>query len=225
MAIAGTLDAAGARAADRPGRVREPFNLFKFCRNAAVIALAITLGVLVGRNAYFNLVPKNLGVVEEGRLYRSGELTTESTKRVVQAHGIRTIVDLGAHDPGTPEEALAQRTAEALGVTRYRFPLFGDGTGDPNEYVRALRVIFDPANQPVLVHCAAGAQRTSMCVVLYRNIAQGVPIDEAYAEALEYRHDPLDNPKLKPMIDTWAGAIADSLRTGDEIEYTGGKKD
>jgi len=53
------------------------------------------------------------------------------------------------------------------GIECVEFLLPSDGTGDPEKYVRALQLMTDPQRQPVLVHCGAGAQRTSTAVILY----------------------------------------------------------
>ncbi|MCA9298772.1 MAG: tyrosine-protein phosphatase [Phycisphaerales bacterium] len=164
------------------------------------------------------LLPKNFGVVEPGRLYRSGELTPGSTKLVAERFHIRTIIDLGAHEPGSKEEALAQETARTLGLERFRFNLEGDARGDPNHYLEALRLMTDPARQPVLVHCAAGSQRTGCAIALYRHIVEDVDLEEAYDEASEYRHDPKGNPHLKAMLDTWALKIRDAFEGGGRVE-------
>lgn len=184
-----------------------------------IVAVAVVLGGWTAWDTGVrpNLFPKNFGVVEPGRLYRSGALTPAATRLVHERHKIKTIVDLGAYDKDPAGERVAQRTAEALGIRRFAFRLEGDGTGNPNMYVEALRIITDPANAPVLVHCAAGAQRTGGCVVLYRTIEQGVSLDEAYGETDEYGHSPRDNPKLKPYLDEWAARIAESVRTGRPI--------
>lgn len=161
--------------------------------------------------------PKRFGVVEAGRIYRSGELTPASTRLVVEKHGIRTIIDLGAHEPGTRDERLAQRTADALNVVRISLDLEGDATGNPNNYVVALRVLRDPNRWPVLIHCAAGAQRTGCAVALFRMIDEGWTFDQAIAEAKNYNHDPKDNPKLTAMIEKYRGPIEAALNSGGQI--------
>lgn len=186
-----------------------------------VIALA-TLGV-VGGVGYVHvihptLVPKNFGIVEPGKVYRSGELTPAATRRVVEERKIKTIVDLGAYDKDPALERVAERTAAALGVERRVFRLEGDGTGNPNAYVEALRIITDPSKQPVLVHCSAGAQRTSGCILLYREIVQGTPIEQNMHEAYAHRHDPSDNPRLTPFLNQWRGPIAEAFKRGGLIE-------
>jgi len=163
------------------------------------------------------LWPKRWGVVQEGAIYRSGEPTPSATRRVVEQIGIKTIIDLGAHTPGTKEELTAQAVADELGVTRYRFGLIGDATGDPNDYVLALRIMNDPAHQPVWVHCAAGSERTGCLIALHRSINDGWDVDEAYAETHAYDHD--DNPYLRPMLDKWLPDIRAAYLKGGVIEY------
>ena len=44
---------------------------------------------------------------------------------------------------------------------------------DHNEVMRALRALIDPANQPVLVHCRHGADRTGTIAAVFRMVDQG----------------------------------------------------
>lgn len=187
----------------------------------AVIACVIGAVSLWFAKARHDVYPDNLGVVSEGKLYRSADLTPAATKVVHDRYKVRTIVDLGAFDVGSPEERVAAETAKALGMERHIFRLEGDGTGNPNAYVQAMRIINDPAKQPVLVHCAAGAQRTSGCVILYRNMIEGVDFETAYAEAPLYRHSPTKNPRLRPYLRTWMEEINRAYREGGLVEGFG----
>ncbi len=165
-----------------------------------------------------NLEPKRFGVVVPGEIYRSGEPTPGGLKSVVERYGIKTVIDLGAHEPGTPEELLAQRTAEALGVTRIRLDLEGDATGNPEDYATTLRMLQDPATHPVLVHCAAGSQRTGCAIAMYRQIEQGWTFDEAYTESFRFDHDPSDpNTYVRQMLEDWTWPVEVAVRTGDEV--------
>lgn len=188
----------------------------------AVAAVVAGAGVLWAEGIWPNVAPKNFGVAHvdhERQIYRSGELTVAATAKVVERYRIRTIVDLGTHEPGTPEERIAQKTAEALGVTRHRFDLEGDATGDPNDYVEALRILTDPAAQPVLVHCGAGAERTGCIVALYRQIEQGWDEDLAYQETKNYRHSSDRNPRLRHVMDFYGGAIIEAFNEGGQVVY------
>jgi hypothetical protein len=164
-----------------------------------------------------NAFPKRFGTVIEGEVYRAGELTPAAMRRVVERHGIRTVVDLGADPPGSRDDLRQARTAAALGVERVRLHLEGDGTGDPNVYVQTLEILADPARQPVLVHCGAGTERTGAAVALHRHIVQGVPLDDGYAEAVRAGHCPRRNPRLKPYLDRWSAEIIEAVRSGGEV--------
>lgn len=188
-----------------------------------MIAAAIAAAVWIWKaSAEPNLFPKNFGVVEPGRIYRSGELTPAATRDVVDGYGIVRIIDLGAHEPGSPEEQRAAAVARSLGLERVRLPLFGDARGDPNLYAKALRRMTDPEAGPVLVHCAAGTQRTGCAIALYRSIIDGWSDSKALAEAEGYRWDPADEgSELRETYARWRDPVANALRTGEPIPYDG----
>lgn len=169
-----------------------------------------------------HVIPKRFGVVADGRVYRSGKLTASTMEAVVRDHEIKTIVDLGAWVDDPRGERLEAQTAKVLGVERHVFDLVGDSTGDPNDYLDALRLMSDPANQPVLVHCGAGTERTGVVVFLYRTIVEGKPEAEAIAEARRAGHDPRRNPRLNETLERWKGEIARAYREGGRINVGAG---
>lgn len=194
----------------------------RFWRNAAVIAIVLALGVWFALAGVVpNLVPKNFGVVEDGSVYRSGVLTSAAMHDVIDGHGVRTVIDLGAHEPGTAAQRREEEVVRVMGARYVRLPLYGDGTGDPNQYVRALRIMTDPDAQPVLVHCSAGSERTGAAVAFYRMIVAGEPLDEAYAECAQFRHDPARNERLRPYLERWHAEVERAFRDGGEIAYDG----
>jgi hypothetical protein len=189
------------------------------------LAIVVLIATLLGAGGWVlrfgvrdNVLPRNYGVVDEGHVYRTGRLTPAATETVVKRHGIKTIIDLGAYEGIPDDERLAQRTAESLGVKRHVFTLDGDGTGHPMGYVEALRLITDPANQPVLIHCAAGAQRTTVCVMMYEKLVNNVPLEETLKVSMDHKHDPKDNPKLWPYVQRWAAEIERAYRDGGVID-------
>ncbi len=197
------------------------FDKRKFTRNAVIITTVVIFGGLfVVDGVIPNLIPKNFDVVETGKVYRSGELTSGAMEKVITDNDITLVIDLGAHHAGSDGSKREARTVELLGARRVLLPLFGDGTGDPNRYVEALRQLRSE-DGPVLVHCAAGAQRTGVAISLYRMIEDGWSMDEALAEAQNYRYDPEENPKLRAYLERWAVAIEQSLISGEPIPYDG----
>ncbi len=152
--------------------------------------------IVAGVKMYLDDTPKNFGVVQDGAIYRSGELEPGSLEWLADRKHIKSVIDLGAYDPGSEHERTMRELAGELGLNRYEFRMHGDAKGDPQDYARVLALLADPANQPAVVHCAAGAQRTGMAVLLYRTIVEGVPVGEAYQETLGFGHDPADNERF-----------------------------
>ncbi|MEM9065912.1 MAG: tyrosine-protein phosphatase [Planctomycetota bacterium] len=181
----------------------------------AVVAVGVWLGVdVVAADAF----GRRVHVVADGEVVRSGKLRPAALKRVIETHGIRTIIDLGAFEEGSGEDRLQQRTADALGVTRYRFQLFGDTNGNPNHYVNALRIMQDPAMQPVLLHCGAGTERTGMCILYYRHLTEGLSFEAGYEDAKHIGHSTERNPIFLENLDEWGEAVIEAVRSGGAVD-------
>lgn len=180
----------------------------------ALVFLASTFNPAVRRN----LVPKNFGVVEDGRVYRAGQLTPAAMRTVHERYAFKTIIDLGSHERDSRGDRLNQRMADSLGIVRYRFDgLDGYARGNPNAYVEALRLMTDPANQPVLVHCGAGSERTSCVVLLYNNITHGTSLEDGLQGARDFKHRPHRNPHLREVVEKWGLAIIEAYRSGGPV--------
>lgn len=192
--------------------------------NKALLGVLVIGGILGGGYAAWDstikheFIPRNFGVIVEGQAYRSGRLTPSAMRKVVEEHGIKTILDLGAFIEGSPKDLEQQRVADELGVVRFRMPnLIGDGTGNPNEFAHAVRMINDPRAWPVLVHCGAGAQRTGATVVLHRCLIEGMTVEEAYPEAFNFGHTPRTDWEMLAFVGSHDEEIARSLATGEPI--------
>ena len=185
-----------------------------------LVLVGVLLASLIGGGAVLwhkvirhELFPRNFGVVVEGQIYRSGRLTKRAMRSLIEDREIKTILDLGAFDPDSEREAWTQAAAEEMGVRRFRFSLIGDGTGNPNYYVQALRLMTDENAWPLLVNCGAGSERTSVAVMLYRNLVDQAPMLETYGETFGFKHDREDWEMLAYLAD-YREAILASFRTG-----------
>jgi protein tyrosine/serine phosphatase len=192
-------------------------------RPARTFALLLVVLALAGAGVAFkpailaNLSPRNFGVVEEGKVYRAGQFTPAALHALNDQYHFKTIIDLGSEEIGTAGDRRNQRAAEALGIPRYRFQLIGNATGNPNWYVHTLRLMTDPARQPVLVHCGAGSERTGCAVILYNTLVHGASIADGLRDSRNYKHDPARNPRLEEVLAKYADSILDAVRNGGQV--------
>ena len=177
-----------------------------------LVCTLLALGIACGDRG-----PRNFGVVEEGELYRSGRLETEVLRDVIQEYDIKTVVDLGSFDRYPEKQRSNQEAAAELGATWYGLQMVGDGRANPNGYVAALRLLSDPANQPALIQCAGGSERTGTAVVLYRHVVQGRRIQPSYEESFQHGHD-ADSYRWIAFLADWADEIGDAYRDGGWID-------
>ena len=106
-------------------------------------------------------------------LYR-GAQPTRAGMSELQAMGIKTLVSLrGLHD----DENLTAGTS--LGYVGIPFHIWHP---EEEDMLKFLKVVSDPARQPVFVHCKRGIDRTGTMVALYRIAIQGWSKEEAIRE-------------------------------------------
>jgi protein tyrosine/serine phosphatase len=151
---------------------------------AALIAAALGCGLGASTWWYNQRLPKRFGVVAERRLYRSGEVTPAQLQRLQQQHGIRTVVSL--LDPTAPESVAERTAADALNMTWINIPLRGNGASTPADRNQLREVLADESLAPVLVHCAAGTNRTGLAVGMYRLHHDGWPLEKVMEEMKRY---------------------------------------
>ncbi|MBX3388550.1 MAG: tyrosine-protein phosphatase [Phycisphaeraceae bacterium] len=193
--------------------MRKPAGLGSLLGAAIALALAIGLTVFAYKAVKPDVWPKRFGEVVPGKVYRSAELSPAAMEEIARKTGLKTVIDLGVAPDGDPRDRRQQLTAQVLGLKRYKFNLVGDSTGNPNEYLAALRLALDPANQPVLIHCATGAQRTSCAIALFRMASQSYTIDQALAEAQGFDA----KPKVGEVTRSIAPEVLHALRDGGSI--------
>lgn len=158
------------------------------------------------------LIPKRFGVVEDGLIYRSGQLSRALVEETLDEHGIKVIVSLRPDEPGDADHEAERRAADDLGIDWKLFPLIGDGTGDIANYAAAIKAIAQARAQhkAVLVHCGAGTYRTGGVLAAYRMFVDGVPPAQAWEEMTHYDWDP-DNPKLPAYLNEHMAELAELL--------------
>ena len=158
-------------------------------------------------------IPKRFGVVEQGLIYRSGQLHKALVEKTLRKYKIAKIVDLTGGVPGDQNQQAEIRATQNLGIDRVALYLEGDGTGDIRHYAEAIAFIHDAVQQskPVLVHCAAGTQRTGGVIAAYRLLVQKRPPSEVQHEMSEYGWRATGNPALPQYLNDNMDRLAEIL--------------
>ena len=121
---------------------------------------------------------------------------------------------------GRADHRAERRGEHALGIERVELHLRGDGTGDPEVYVRAIEAVARArrAGIPVLVHCAAGTRRAGAVTALYLLLVEGRSAAEAWRELSRFGADTLPDSPLVPFLNHNLRAIAAGLVLRGVIE-------
>lgn len=137
----------------------------------------------------------NLGCVNPA-YYRGGEPSGQAYANLAEL-GIRTIVDLRGPD-GNPRE---QGLVEQAGMKYFHIPMTTRDTPSDAQVSAFLRIVTDPANQPVYVHCVGGRHRTGVMTAVYRMTQDGWTADRAFKEMQNYKFGPAFlHPEFKKFV-------------------------
>lgn len=181
---------------------------------AILLILVMATGIVIWHTVLKDrLIPKRWGVVEENVIFRSGRLPPALLKKMLRRHQIRQIVDLTFADPAGTAQKDEKKIAAELGIQYFNFPLYGSGIGEVRHYARALAVMTSAKKEhkPVLVHCAAGTQRTGGVVAAYRVLIEKKPTAVAYAELIQYGWCPEENQILLEFLNSRMAELAGRL--------------
>lgn len=183
---------------------------------ALVLAAAATalLFKVWKRHLCQRLLAKRFAAVIPGRLYRSGQISRHHIQRILARHGIATVIDLTHLAPTPSRDHEAEREAiDALGINGTRFAMNGDGTGDlaaVADAVTALHLSLQ-RNEPVLVHCAAGVQRTGHVLAAYLLLVEGVNPAAVYQYMERFGWEPGRSRAWPEQLNIRMAALAEIL--------------
>lgn len=165
------------------------------------LAIAAAGGILAYR------APYHFDTVQPGVLYRSGNNSLRRLKIAIDKGHIHTIValidDKEFTDPTKPQFAQEEAYAHSHGIKYIRIPVRLGGWPTSAEIRQFLRIAGDPADRPVLVHCAQGVRRTGMFVAAFEESQLGWTPDKAKDAIETFGHGPSTVDNLKEFIDRY----------------------
>lgn len=135
-------------------------------------------------HALLRLPWRNWGVVESGRLYRSNHPLPWQLRQAAHRFGLRTVINLRGRRPDCGSDQLTRATAAELGLVHIDAPFESRGAPHRDRILR-LAEIYRTMQEPALIHCKSGADRTGLAAGLWL-LLQGHP-PEAAQEQLSLR--------------------------------------
>ena len=153
-----------------------------------------TIGILLfvlarlfdGKYVYDMNINHNFETITEGKVYKSGVIPPDELESYVKKYKIKSIVDLrfpGTGDDINNPENVAELEAEKNAVDKLNgVNYFNDGSDQvpTNDNLNLFYKIMDnPANYPVLIHCYHGVGRAELYSAVYRIEYENWDKDEA----------------------------------------------
>jgi len=114
--------------------------------------------------------------------YFRGAQPEGSDYKALAGFGIKTVIDL--QRDGVADE---QRLVEGAGMKFVRIPMTTRTVPTTDQIATFLKLVNDPANQPVYVHCAGGRHRTGVMTAVYRMTQDRWTSNEAFSEMKKYK--------------------------------------
>jgi protein tyrosine/serine phosphatase len=156
-----------------------------FSRSRSAVAITtlalalLTVGQAAQRSGSSKTSISNFGCINEN-FYRGAQPKRTDYENLV-AMGVKTVIDL--QKDGERNE---QRLVEAAGMKFFRIGLSDSSWPSRANADQFLKIVNDPANQPVFVHCHSGRHRAGIMTAIYRMTHDGWSADQAYAEMKQY---------------------------------------
>ncbi|MBB5277160.1 protein tyrosine/serine phosphatase [Rhizobium rosettiformans] len=164
-----------------------------------IAALALLFGAYVG----LLILSGNFHEVLPGQFYRSAQLSGERLGAEIDRYGIKTVINLRGENPGKDwyDDEIAATAAHGARHVDFGMSARKDLTA---ERTQELLSILKTAEQPILVHCMSGADRTGLASVIFLQQVAGVDEEEAEWQLSPlYGHINLPFLAAYAMDDSW----------------------
>ncbi|MEK6336742.1 MAG: tyrosine-protein phosphatase [Acidobacteriota bacterium] len=149
---------------------------------ALFLLTVVSAGVPTRTSSVPGVSIKNFGKVNE-HYYRGSQPRHEEVEQLKKL-GIKTVIDLRKDS----ERAEADWVRGA-GLQYFNLLMKSSTAATEEQTTHFLKLVNDPANWPVYVHCKGGRHRTGALTAVYRITHDGWTADQAFREMQEYDFD------------------------------------
>ena len=174
----------------------------------AVVLLASSAHAQTKANAELAKVRiKNFGRINDN--YFRGAQPSSGDYPDLASIGVKTVIDLTS-DGRADEKGFVERA----GMKFYRIPLTTSDRPPAAAVTQFLKLVNEPANWPVYVHCQGGRHRTGVMTAVYRMTKDGWNADHAYEEMKQYHFEGFPgHPVLKSFVYDYYGRLGQLRQT------------
>ncbi len=130
----------------------------------------------------FYLLKRNFHTVIPGEFYRSAQMDSTTLKTWIQKHDIRTVINLRGKNSGKTWYENEIKAAAEAGARHYDVDLTSTMLPRVDE-LRKLYQLLGSAEQPVLVHCKSGADRSGLASALTMLLKTGTNLEDIEKQA------------------------------------------
>ena len=137
----------------------------------------------------------NFGTVEQGKIYRAAQPSPLFLRWLVSRYEIKSLVNLRGRTRGFESDFAARH-----GLRLYSLDLSSRRPPTEAQVQRFGAIVGDPGNQPVLVHCRGGVDRSGTMIALYRIDHGGWTTEQALFEMNRFLQFEWMNPVPQRVV-------------------------
>ena len=172
-------------------------------RIGALCGLAFCAGCGLGVFDNFPLprVTDNIHPIVWGRAYRSAQLDASTLGLLGDVLGIKTVFNLRGENADEDWYQNEKELLESKGIELVDIRMSANELPS-RETLLQLYDGFLAAEEPILIHCNAGADRTGAAAVIWRMVVLGEPKATAARElSVRYGHFAFATPEMNELVD------------------------
>jgi protein tyrosine/serine phosphatase len=177
---------------------------------AVILALSVCVFAETPRREKLAAIQiKNFGCINDN--YFRGAQPQERDYAALAALGVKTVIDL--EEEGESKEA---QQVEAAGMKFYRIKMNTKDKPNQEQVGTFLKIVDDPTNQPVYVHCHGGRHRTGVMTAVYRMTHNSWSADQAFTEMKQFQFEKgmVSHGTLKDFVYEYHAGLGKQKSTG-----------